>query len=253
VGRLIGWIGLLTIGLGLSLGLGGCRAHRAQHAETEAQLAALTARVAALESSKGRPGGAPTASALDEDRARVIYQRGKDAADRAAFDEAKLAFDELMRLYPNTRAASQALRLSQELAIIGQPVGAAPGILQWFSGGPDDLHLDQGVTLIVFFEQWCPHCQRELPQLQGFTEVAGQPVEVLALTRINKTSTVQNTAEFLLQNGITYAVAQEDGVFYERAQVYGIPAAMVVKDGVIVWRGHPAALSEQLWLALLKP
>lgn len=247
--RLFGWIGLVLLGLGL----GGCRAHRAQHAETDAQLAALTARVAALESAQGRPGGGSTASALDEERARVLYQQAKDAADRADFPEAKRLFEELMRLYPNTRVASQALRLSQELALIGQPIGAPPGIVQWLSGGPDDLHLDQGVTLIVFFEQWCPHCQRELPSLQGLTEVAGQPIEVLALTRITKTSTVQNTAEFLLQHGITYAVAQEDGVFYERAQVYGIPAAMVVRDGVVLWRGHPALLDEALWLALLKP
>lgn len=247
--RLFGWIGLVLLGLGL----GGCRAHRAQHAETDAQLAALTARVAALESAQGRPGGVAPASALDEERARALYQQAKGAVDRAAFDEGKRALEELMRLYPNSRVASQALRLSQELALIGQPIGAPPGIVQWLSGGPDDLHLDQGVTLIVFFEQWCPHCQRELPSLQGLTEVAGQPIEVLALTRITKTSTVQNTAEFLLQHGITYAVAQEDGVFYERAQVYGIPAAMVVRDGVVIWRGHPASLDEQLWLGLLKP
>ncbi|MBK9367532.1 MAG: TlpA family protein disulfide reductase [Deltaproteobacteria bacterium] len=247
--RLFGWIGLVL----LVMGLGSCRAHRAQHAETDAQLAALTARVAALESAQGRPGGGATASPLDEERARVYLKRATEAAERAEFDEAKLALNELMGLYPTTRTATQALRMSQELAIIGQPVGAPPGILQWFSGGPDDLHLDQGLTLIVFFEQWCPHCQRELPKLQGLTEVAGQPVEVLALTRITKTSTVQNTAEFLLQHGITYAVAQEDGVFYERAQVYGIPAAMVVKDGVVLWRGHPALLDEALWLALLKP
>ena len=247
--RLFGWIGLLM----LVMGLGGCRAHRAQHAELDAQVAALNARVAALESAQGPPSVVAPVSALDEERARVLYQQGRDAAERGAFDEAKLAIDELMRLYPTTRVATQALRFSQEIGLIGQPVGAPPEILQWLSGGADDLHLDQGVTLIVFFEQWCPHCQRELPKLQGFVEVAGQPVEVLALTRFTKSSTVENTAEFLLQHGITFAVAQEDGEFSKRAQVFGIPAAMVVRDGVILWRGHPASLDEQLWLTLLKP
>lgn len=244
---LLGWICLFTLALGLS----GCRAHKAHHAEIDAQLAALTARVAALESAQGR--GAAPASALDEERARALYERARDDVERAAFDDAKIALGELMSAYPNTRVAAQALRLSQEIGIIGEPVGAPPQILRWFSGGPDDVHLDRGLTLIVFFEQWCPHCQRELPKLQGLTEVAGQPLEVLALTRLTKTSTVENTQELLTQSGLTFAVAQEDGTFADRAEVTGIPAAMVVRDGVILWRGHPASLDESLWLSLLRP
>jgi thiol-disulfide isomerase/thioredoxin len=231
--------------------LGACRAHRAQHAELDAQITALNERVAALERAQGGTAGGAPATALDEERARALYAEAKDAIDRAAFDDAKLTLNQILTGYPTTRVAGQALRMSQEIGIIGEPVGAPPQIVRWFSGGPADVHLDEGVTLIVFFEQWCPHCQREIPRLQGLTEAAGQPVEVLALTRLTKTSTVENTQQFLVEHGVTFAVAQEDGAFAERAQVVGIPAAMIVRDGVIIWRGHPASLDEPLWRAVL--
>lgn len=236
------WLGLLA------LGMSACRAHNAHHAEIDAQLAALTARVAALE--QGEASAAP-ASPQAEELAQALYREAKDAAEHADYDRARRALDELTRLYPSAKVAPQAARLSQEVALIGQPIGPPPEILFWFSGGPGDLHLDQGITLVVFFEQWCPHCERELPRLVGFTEAAGQPVEVLALTRITKSSTIESTQALLLEQGITYAVAQEDGTLFERALVYGIPAALVVRDGVVLWRGHPALLNEQLWLKLL--
>jgi hypothetical protein len=42
-------------------------------------------------------------------------------------------------------------------------------------------------------------------------------------------------------------VAKENGQVAPRFNVSGIPAAAVVRDGVIVWRGNPAGLSEAAW------
>ena len=40
------------------------------------------------------------------------------------------------------------------------------------------------------------------------------------------------------------AGAKGNGALSQHMNVSGIPAAAVVKDGVVIWRGHPARLDE---------
>ena len=50
----------------------------------------------------------------------------------------------------------------------------------------------------------------------------------------------------------TVTIPTTDGSLSQYFNVGGIPAAAVVKDGKVVWRGHPARLSEQMlkdWIA----
>ena len=50
---------------------------------------------------------------------------------------------------------------------------------------------------------------------------------------------------------LRHAIAKETGALAEYFSVKGIPAAAVVKDGRIVWRGHPIRLTSELldsWL-----
>ena len=50
---------------------------------------------------------------------------------------------------------------------------------------------------------------------------------------------------FLKGKDVSYPVAKHDGKVNSEFGVGGIPAAAVVKDGVIVWRGHPARLKPE--------
>ena len=56
---------------------------------------------------------------------------------------------------------------------------------------------------------------------------------------------------FMTERKVGYPVAKENGKTARYFNASGIPAAAVVKDGKIVWRGHPAKLNPQLlktWL-----
>jgi len=57
---------------------------------------------------------------------------------------------------------------------------------------------------------------------------------------------------FLSEQKVTYPIAKEQGDSMSKAYgVKGIPAAAVVKDGKVVWRGHPAKLTDDMikgWL-----
>ena len=70
--------------------------------------------------------------------------------------------------------------------------------------------------------------------------------------RVTKSATDDGVAEFIKENNLTYPVAKEqDGSLSSRFGVRGIPAAAVVQNGKVVWRGHPARLTDQMiegWL-----
>jgi len=107
-------------------------------------------------------------------------------------------------------------------------------------------------TLLVFWEEWCPHCRREVPKLQQiYSELKGQGLQVVGLTKITRSATDEKVQAFITGNKIDYPIAKETGALADYFAVKGIPAAAVVKGGRIVWRGHPIRLKPELvqsWL-----
>ena len=63
---------------------------------------------------------------------------------------------------------------------IGKDTPAKWGIEKWFQG-EDKVNLDKGTTLLVFWESWCPHCQREVPKVQAlYDALADDGLQVVA-------------------------------------------------------------------------
>ena len=74
---------------------------------------------------------------------------------------------------------------------------------------------------------------------------------MVGVTRITRTSTEESVQEFIKGNDVNYPMAKETGALAEYFNVQGIPAAALVKDGKIIWRGHPTRVTEKLlssWL-----
>jgi len=124
-------------------------------------------------------------------------------------------------------------------------------IEKWYQG-ESEVDLDGPPTLLIFWESWCPHCRNEVPKMQKFYEKFGaRGLQVVGVTRITKTATEESVKEFIAGNDVSYPMAKETGALAEYFNVKGIPAAAVVKDGKIVWRGHPIRVTEKLlesWL-----
>lgn len=99
-------------------------------------------------------------------------------------------------------------------------------------------------TLLVFWEPWCPHCRKELPKLQGIHERLGpQGLNVVALTRLTR-NTARQDALALVEDEVTYATGVGGVGLASRLGIQGIPSAVVLQDGVVVWSGHPARLTD---------
>jgi len=195
--------------------------------------------------------GANTPNPL-EGEAQQSYANISRLVAEGKIDEAKAEMTEFNKKYAATETAKRARRLGDELAVVGKSAPPEWGIEKWFQGESKvDLASDK-TTLLIFWEVWCPHCQREVPKAEAIYEALGDDgLQVVALTRITKSATEEKVTAFLTENGVGYPVAKENGTVSQYFNVSGIPAAAVLKGGKVVWRGHPARLNEEMLKAWL--
>ena len=160
--------------------------------------------------------------------------------------KAKAEMTAFMQKYGTTTAAKGALKTYRELQIVGKATPEDWGIEKWFQGENDVDLSGNDTTLVVFWEVWCGYCQREVPKLQAFYDsLKDDGLQIVGLTKITKSSTEQKVEDFIKQKNLSYPIAKENGSASQHFGVAGIPAAAVVKDGKIIWRGHPSRLSEE--------
>ena len=88
--------------------------------------------------------------------------------------------------------------------------------------------------------------------MELYHNLRDQGFQLVGLTKINKSATPEKVRQFIAEEGIDYPIAKEDGSLSRHFKVSGIPAAAILKDNVIIWRGHPSWVSEQLIKSWLK-
>jgi len=128
-------------------------------------------------------------------------------------------------------------------------VGAdAPGLgsAEWFLGQGS---LDEGeISLLVFWESWCHFCDDALLDIEGLhQDLAAEGLNVLGFTTLNKGVTIGEAYDHLEDmaedGGVSFPNAHDvDRLLSERYEVSGIPAAVLVRDGEVIWRDHPMKL-----------
>ena len=160
---------------------------------------------------------------------------------------AKDKMDAFQAKYAGTQAANQATRIGPELAVVGKTAPQSINVEKWFVGEGTPLDLNEGTSLLVFFEEWCPHCKREMPKLQEtYDKFKDDGLRVIGLTKVTKSATDEKVTTFCTSNNLAFPVIKENGDMSRYFNVSGIPAAAVVQNGQIVWRGHPGRLSEAM-------
>lgn len=222
-------------------------AQQSDVAALEAKITALEEKVASLE--KKAPAG--PASPAEEEAANAVMKAATEAMKANDYATAKAKLQELTTKFGSTKAGKAADRMYKEVGIIGndaKPIEAE----KWFQGSGN--YADSDATLMVFWEVWCPHCKKEMPELQAKqADLKKKGVQVVAFTKVTKSSTDEKVTEFIKEHGLSYPIAKEkEGSMSEAFNVSGIPAAALVKGGKIIWRGHPGRLDDATLDALLK-
>jgi thiol-disulfide isomerase/thioredoxin len=185
-----------------------------------------------------------------EEAARNLYTQIQEMVGKGDIDGAKQKLNELTTSYGDTTSAKRAQSLNAELSVVGKAAPPELKVEKWYQG-QSEVHIDQGPTLVVFWEVWCPHCKREVPKLEATYEKYKGKLQVVGLTKITKSSTEEKVQEFITTEKVSYPMAKETGEMSDYFAVSGIPAAAVIKDGKVVWRGHPGRLTDDMinaWL-----
>lgn len=216
--------------------------------DLETQLKDLTTKVEAI---KVAPAGGGEA-ALNPEREQAgadLFRLANEASEAGNYELAKTKLAELSATYGDTRAAKRSSRLSGELAVIGTDAGEI-AVDKWFIGS---TKMNDGkATLVVFWETWCPHCQNEVPKLEAtYAKFKDQGLNVVALTKVTRSSSDEAVSQFITDNKLTFPIGKETGDMSTRFGVQGIPAAAIVKDGKVVWRGHPARIDEGMLTSII--
>jgi thiol-disulfide isomerase/thioredoxin len=222
-------------------------------ASVEEEIAVLNERVDSLERQvQALRATGPGKDQLEQE-ARDAYNRVAQMAQAGNTDEAKAELASIGTKYANTHVGSRLHSLARELAVIGMDGPSNWGIEKWFQGR-EAIDLDgDGTMIVVFWETWCPHCRREVPKLQTiYEQFEGQGLQMIGLTKINKSATEDSVKDIIAKDNVKYAIAKQDGTASEYFGVSGVPAAAVLKGGKVIWRGHPARITPTLvqgWMA----
>ncbi len=160
---------------------------------------------------------------------------------------AKKSLGDFFKKYGTTRVAKRAIKIKNELAVIGKDAPKDWGIEKWFQGKDKiDLASKEKTTLVVFWETWCPHCRNEAPKIQDkYDSYQDSGLQVIGVTKINKSATEEKVVAFIAEKDLNYPMAKENGSLTKYFNVSGIPAAALVSKGKVVWRGHPARLNDK--------
>lgn len=234
----------------LSLALVGC-AQKSEVDAMDARLKAIEEKVATLEKAPPGKAGAVAANPEEEEAAAKLMTEVQDSIKANDYATAKTKLADLTGKYSGTRAGKAAARMAAEINLIG--TDAAPLEMEkWFQGKAELS--DSKATLLVFWEVWCPHCKKELPKLaeeEGKYKEMG--VQVVGITKVTKSATDESVEAFIKESKAKFPIGKEkDGSLSKAYSVSGIPAAALVKDGKVIWRGHPARLDDTTLAALLK-
>lgn len=216
---------------------------------------ALTSGLLACATANATPATLPTApsatapAAPAEDPAMTQLRAAMELDLAGDASGARAALDAIAAANPDTRVGAFAARRAAELAVVGTPA-TKPDAERWYT--PVEVDPNASATVIVFFESWCPHCQQELPRLPDLAcrwRPAG--VQVVALTKLTQGATDADVQRDIVQHGLLgiavgheRATATSEGTTSDAYRVTGIPAAAVIKDGTVLWRGHPAQLDD---------
>lgn len=107
---------------------------------------------------------------------------------------------------------------------------------------------DPGTTyLFECWATWCGPCLRAMPHLEAmWQEVKDEKIRVIGLNlRDNRSAADLRTFLQTLRRGpVTYSNLQiTDDTLPKRLGIQGIPYAFIVRNGIIVWHGHPMRIT----------
>lgn len=135
-----------------------------------------------------------------------------------------------------------------------------PGV--WLQGTPVKEWEKDKVYIFEFWATWCGPCLAAMPHMEQLHQAFkdNPRMQIIGVNVMDRKSP-ETLKEFLKNRPapLTYTMAVDvDGKktrekWLAPLNVDGIPHAFAVRNGKLIWRGHPGKLSEEIMQAMLKP
>lgn len=132
----------------------------------------------------------------------------------------------------------------------------------WLQGAPVKEWEKDKVYIFEFWATWCGPCLAAMPHMEQLHQAfKDNPRMQIIGVNVMDRKTPEVLKEFIKNRPtpLNYTMAVDvDGKktrekWLEPLKVNGIPHAFAVKNGRLIWRGHPSQLSEKTMQAMLKP
>lgn len=124
-------------------------------------------------------------------------------------------------------------------------------IEQWVKGSPVDPTKGgaEPIYVVEFWATWCGPCRQSIPHLSELQKHFDKKVTVVGVS--NETPAVIKSFLRTWDKRMQYTVAVDKDnktseAYMEAAGINGIPHSFIVKEGKLVWHGHPMEMDEQL-------
>lgn len=138
---------------------------------------------------------------------------------------------------------------AQEIAF---PVTALPAA-EWVRGQAPKAWKKGELTVIECWATWCGPCRAAMPHVEELHQaLKDKQIRIIGVNVGDRKSTAEIQA-FLAAQPVppTYdIVVDRQNVVHQRVPFKGIPFAFAVREGKVVWQGHPARLTEAMLEAL---
>lgn len=123
----------------------------------------------------------------------------------------------------------------------------------WVKGEPV-TNLSRGTYVVEFWATWCGPCRESIPHITELAKKYEGKVTFVGVSIWEDGDDIPGqVSRFVRQMGdrMDYRVALDNGsamatTWMEAAMQPGIPSAFIVKDGKVMWIGHPMNMDEKL-------
>ena len=139
-------------------------------------------------------------------------------------------------------------------ALSAAPVFPAESLPEtWVSGERPD-HWEPGhLYLVECWASWCGPCLRAMSHLEAlWQEVKDERIHVIGVN-VGEQRTSEDIQAFLAKRPVppTYSICRDpQNLVRKRVEFRGIPFAFAVREGEVVWEGHPSTLTADKLRAL---
>jgi len=179
---------------------------------------------------------------------RALSNVARNAMANGSYEIAERIYTKIVTDFPTDRAAKGAKGQLKSLKMLGKEAPDVE-ISEWLGEDLGSLKSLRGKNVVVvFWATWCPACKRTMPSIQEFYERnKGDDFELIAVTRNSKGQTTDKVRAYMEENSYSFPVGIDTGASSRAYGVTGIPAAaMIDKKGKVVFRNHPAQLTDAL-------